>query len=59
MIAFTPLAGHGHHVTRFVHNLFTNGVVSFIAGADPTRVRFLIPAGAVTFEDIDVATENH
>lgn len=53
MIAFTPYGGENEKVTDFVHRLFKAGVISFIAGSNPTRVRFLIPAGAVTFEDID------
>jgi acetylornithine aminotransferase len=36
-----------------VHRLFDAGVLSFIAGEHPTRVRLLVPAGAVTNEDID------
>lgn len=57
MIAFTPYDGNTQKVTDFVHRLFDAGVLSFIAGSNPTRVRFLIPAGAVTFEDIDQAVK--
>lgn len=53
MVAFTPYDGNVQKVTDFVHRLFDAGVLGFIAGSNPTRVRFLIPAGAVTFEDID------
>jgi len=53
MIAFTPFGGDPEKVKRFIHALFDAGVVSFYAGSEPTRVRFLIPVGAVTFEDID------
>lgn len=53
MIAFTPLDGNAQRVTQFAQNLFEAGVMSFIAGADPTRIRLLVPAGAVIFEDID------
>lgn len=53
LIAFTPFDGHVQRVIRFVHALFEAGVISFIAGSHPTRVRFLVPAGAVTDEDID------
>lgn len=53
MVAFTPFDGDAQRVTAFVHNLFEDGVLSFIAGSQPTRVRFLIPAGVVTPEDID------
>jgi 4-aminobutyrate aminotransferase-like enzyme len=53
MIAFTPLDGSPARVKEFIHELFQAGVMSFYGGADLTRVRFLIPVGAVTFEDID------
>lgn len=59
MIAFTPYNGDSEKVTKFVHRLFDAGVISFIAGggAHHTRVRFLIPAGAVTQDDIDRVME--
>lgn len=53
MIAFTPLGGNPDKVKRFVHALFDAGVISFFAGPDLSRVRFLLPVAAVTFEDID------
>lgn len=53
MIAFTPLSGKATDVALFVQNLFQAGVISFVAGKDPTRVRFLVPVGAVTFSNID------
>lgn len=53
MIAFTPYDGDSQKVTAFVRHLFEAGVLSFIAGEYPTRVRLLIPIGAVTHEDID------
>jgi len=52
MIAFTPLGGDNAKVTQFVQNLFEAGVMSFVAGANPTRVRFLIPADVITNDDI-------
>ena len=55
MVAFTPYDGSPEKVTDFVHRLFNAGVMGFIAGKNPTRVRFLIPAGALTLEDIDNA----
>jgi 4-aminobutyrate aminotransferase-like enzyme len=53
MLAFTVYRGDPEKVKRFIYELFDAGVVSFYAGSEPTRVRFLIPVGAVTFEDID------
>lgn len=55
MVAFTPLGGDPQKVNTFAHALFDAGLIGFIAGSHPTRVRFLVPAGAITFEDIDSA----
>jgi len=57
MIAFTPLDGSEERVKQFIHALFDAGVISFYAGSDPARVRFLLPVGAVTLEDIDRVAE--
>lgn len=56
MVAFTPFDGSQKLVTQFVQDLFEAGVMGFIAGDNPTRARFLVPAGAVTPQDIDNAT---
>lgn len=53
MIAFTPYDGDLTRVTQFIHNLFQAGVISFTAGSHPARVRFLVPAGVITNDDID------
>ncbi len=53
MLAFTPYQGEHERVVRFAKNLFSAGVIGFIAGTNPTRMRFLLPAGALTTEDID------
>ena len=37
----------------FTFKLFDNGVLSFIAGANPTRVRFLVPVGATEEKHIE------
>ena len=57
MIAFTPLGGDPDRVARFVQQLFHEGVISFIAGENPTRVRFLIPAGAMTMAHVDAVMQ--
>lgn len=56
MIAFTPFGGDNKKVSRFAHYLFDEGLMCFVAGGgDATRIRFLIPAGVVTHEHIDLA----
>lgn len=52
MIAFTPFGGHQITVNLFAQKLFEAGVMGFVAGGDPTRLRFLAPLGIVTDEDI-------
>jgi 4-aminobutyrate aminotransferase-like enzyme len=53
MIAFTPFDGNADRVKGLLHALFKAGVIAFIAGAAPARVRFLPAMGAITVEDID------
>lgn len=55
MVAFTPLDGTERAAKAVVHALFEAGLIAFTAGADPTRVRFLVPAGAATEDDVDRA----
>lgn len=55
MIVFTPFDGDAAKTATFVQKLFHNGVISFVAGTNPTRVRFLVPADLITPEDIDAA----
>lgn len=55
MIAFTPFRGDPDKVKTFVHALFDAGVISFYCGPDYSRVRFLIPVGAISLEQIDDA----
>lgn len=57
MIAFTPFDGDSQVATKTVHALFEAGVMSFIAGSNPTRIRFLVPSGVVTFNDIDAVVQ--
>lgn len=57
MIAFTPFDGESKRIGKFVQDLFESGVISFVAGSNPTRVRFLVPAGVITPSDIDAACE--
>jgi acetylornithine/succinyldiaminopimelate/putrescine aminotransferase len=57
MIGMTLFGGDLQKSKDFTFKLFDNGVLSFIAGAGPTRVRFLVPAGAATEKDIDNVCE--
>lgn len=57
MIAFTPFGGEQVKVHEFIQKLFHAGVMGFVAGSHPTRVRFLIPFGSITDEEIVKAME--
>ena len=52
MVGFTVFNGDKNKTFAFTHKLFEKGVISFIAGENPTRVRFLVPADPITEEDI-------
>lgn len=47
MVAITVFDGSVEKSKAFVLKLFEAGVLSYIAGKNPTRVRFLIPIGAI------------
>lgn len=53
MIAFTPFDGEQAKVVTLVKKLFEEGVITFVAGSNPTRVRMLVPVGVITNEEID------
>ena len=53
MIAFTALDGSLDAVKRLLNELYDRGLIAFLAGSLPARVRMLPPLGAVTDEDID------
>lgn len=53
MIAMTPFEGKPEQARALLQALFHNGVMAFVAGSSPARVRFLMPLGVVTEPDID------
>ena len=55
MIAFTPFDGSMKRAKEMVNQMYEAGLMSFIAGSNPTRIRFLIPIGSVTEGQIDLA----
>ncbi len=55
MIAFTPGDGSSEHATRMVHMMYAAGLMGFVAGHDPTRIRFLPPPGVTTDDNIRMA----
>jgi 4-aminobutyrate aminotransferase-like enzyme len=57
MIAFTPADGSNEIATKMVYALYEAGLMSFVAGGNPTRIRFLPPPGITTDEDIHIACD--
>lgn len=55
MVAFKPYSGLKDEAVQFAKVMFEKGLIGFIAGRDPTRIRFLMPVGALSIHDIDVA----
>ena len=55
MIAFTPFDGSEGTAKKLLMDLFEAGVVAFVCGANPARLRVLPPVGVVTDGDIDAA----
>lgn len=55
MTAFTPFEGKPAQAMAVVRRLFEHGVMTFVAGANPMRVRFLWPVGATETEHIELA----
>ncbi|MEK9727376.1 MAG: aminotransferase class III-fold pyridoxal phosphate-dependent enzyme [Candidatus Margulisiibacteriota bacterium] len=55
MLAFTPFKGDTSKVTDLLMKLFDNGLMGFTTGNEPKRIRFLLPLGSVTKNDIEEA----
>lgn len=55
MVAFTPGDGSAEAATLMVHALFEEGLIGFVAGAGPSRIRFLPPPAATSHDEIDEA----
>ena len=53
MIAFTPFQGDKEQILVFLKHLFEDGVIGFICGNSPSRVRFLPPMGGISISDVD------
>ena len=52
MFAFQVFDGTPDVTMKVVHKLFENGVISFIAGKNPTKVRFLFPTPVISKKDL-------
>lgn len=55
MVGFTPFGGDPALNKQLLSQMYADGLLGFTAGKNPTRMRFLMPLGIVTFEQIDDA----
>jgi len=53
MIAFTPFSGSMDDAKNLCKSLFEHGIIGFVAGASPARVRFLLPMGGIQESDLN------
>jgi 4-aminobutyrate aminotransferase-like enzyme len=57
MIAFTPGGGSGDEAKSMMTTMYDTGLLGFVCGGDPTRIRFLPPPATTTNDHIDAALE--
>ncbi len=57
MIAFTPGGGSVDEAKSLMTTMYDIGLLGFVCGSDPTRIRFLPPPATTTNEHIDTALE--
>ena len=55
MVAFTFADGQKDATVAFLKRLYRNGLMGFVAGGAPVRIRFLPPVMGITDADIDAA----
>ena len=55
MIAFTPGNGEADEAKDMLMQLYHLGLMGFLAGSNPNRIRFLPPPGVTTEKHIDLA----
>ncbi len=55
MVAFTAFDGQFDSAKELVNRMYDQGLMSFFAGSEPTRIRFLMPLGSVDESHIDMA----
>lgn len=57
MIAFTFFEGDANKSKQFVNALFDAGLICFLAGSQPTRIRMLPPIPVLQEEDVKAAAQ--
>jgi acetylornithine aminotransferase len=57
MVGFTPGDGSFDHAKKLMTTMYDVGLLGFVCGSEPTRLRFLPPPIGTTFEHIDAAID--
>ncbi len=57
MVAFTPGDGSFEQAKALMTIMYEKGILGFVCGANPTRIRFLPPPVVTTREHIDLAIQ--
>jgi len=57
MTGCTVLDGDSEKVLKLIHKLYEKGIIAFVAGSNPMRLRFLLPIGALKEEHITDVTK--
>lgn len=57
MVAFTPGDGSFEQAKALMTSMYETGLLGFVCGANPTRIRFLPPPVVTTQQHIDLALE--
>ncbi len=52
MVSFVPFDGEPETVNKVLRAAYERGVIAFMAGHHPTKIRLLLPGGAVTEDDL-------
>lgn len=55
MVAFTPGDGSAEHAKDLMMTMYDVGILGFVCGANPSRIRFLPPPAITTEQHIDEA----
>ena len=55
MIVFTPGDGSADQAKQLMMTMYEVGLLGFVCGSDPARIRFLPPPATTTIEHIDAA----
>jgi len=53
MVSFVVGKGEALQIRELVQDLYRRGLICFTAGSDPLRIRFLLPAGGLSDDDLE------